>query len=255
MTSGRADAPRPPGSHGASTARPSIPAVEIALPATGNGPAAGPTRLVRAVVAGGSSVSLAVGAHTAASGQPPPAWLVLAAGALFVRLAWGLARRRRGLAAVLGLLTCSQLAAHVAFVLASHPVGAGHHHVLRPTELLLEQDGSTWTRAAFMVLAHLAALLGTGLLLHRADRLLWAAATLRTALPRAAARIVGPLVAAAARLRRLMVLAATDGDADGRLDVGSLASRPPVRPRTHPVGRAARRRGPPASPVVTLLVV
>jgi hypothetical protein len=204
-------------------------------------------------------VSLAVAAHSAAGAAPPPGWLVLAAGVLFVRLAYGLAGRRRGLAAVLGWLTCSQLLAHAAFVLANHPTGGGsghHHHVLRPTELLVELDGSTWARAAAMVLAHLAAVIATGLLLHRADRLLWAAAMLRATLPRAAARIVGPLAAAAARLRRRLVLAATADEASGsRPDDRSLTSAPPVRPRAQPVGRSARRRGPPAGRLVSRFAV
>ncbi|MBL7491768.1 hypothetical protein [Frankia sp. AgW1.1] len=200
-------------------------------------------------------MSLAVAAHTAAGAAPPPGWLVLAAGALFVRLAYGLAGRRRGLAAVLGWLTCSQLLAHAAFVLANHPTGGGsghHHHVLRPTELLVELDGSTWAGAAAMVLAHLAAVIATGLLLHRADRLLWAAAALRTTLPRAAARLVGPLAAAAARLRRLLVLAATADEANGsRSDDRNLTSAPPVRPRAQPVGGGGPGGGPPAGGVVT----
>lgn len=204
-------------------------------------------------------MSLAVAAHTAAGGFPPPGWLVVAAGALFVRLAYGLAGRRRGLAAVLGWLTCSQLMAHASFVLATHPAsdGAGHHHhVLRPVELLVELDGSSWTRAAAMVLAHVAAVLGTGLLLHRADRLLWAAAALRIALPRAAAAIVAPLVAAAARLRRRLALAALDRPAAARrAHDRSLTSAPAGRPRARPLGRAARRRGPPSDRALSPLAV
>jgi len=273
VTTGRALARRPPAERRCFAARPDSPAARCALPATfhrpspggsapdgpaPDGPATGGTRLVRAVVAGGASASLAVAAHTVAGGIAPPGWLAAATGLLFIRLAYGLAGRRRGLPAVLGWLAFSQLTAHVTFALADHSAtGAGsahHHHMLRPAELLVELNGAGWTRAAAMTLAHLAAVVATGVLLHRADTLLWAAAALRTALPRTAARILAPVAAAAARLRRLLALAATGLEpALGRPGTRPRTGTPPVPLAEQPVGRAARRRGPPAARFATHL--
>jgi hypothetical protein len=211
---------------------------------------------VRGAVAGGASASLAVAAHTAAGGAPPPGWLVVVTAALFVRLACGLAGRRRALPALVGWLGCSQLVAHVAFTLANHPAigGSGHHHhVVTPVELVVELDGVSGTGAALMALAHLGAVAATGVLLHRADALLWAAVAVRTALPKAAARLVGPLAAVATRLRRRLAHTAAScrpviASPTGR----ALTTAPPARPREHPLGRAARRRGPPALDAIRL---
>jgi hypothetical protein len=181
--------------------------------------------------------------------MPPPALVVVAA-ALLVRLAYGLAGRRRGLPAVLAGLTCSQLALHITFELGAH-AAAGHHHthVLSPAELLLERDGHGLAGAGPMTAAHLVAVLITGLLLYRAERIVWAAEALRSTLPKAAARLVGPLTVAAARLRRLLAAMATGAGAPAPRPAGCyrLAGPAPAGPRDLPVGRRARRRGPPGA--------
>jgi hypothetical protein len=217
------------------------------------GAAASPARtarLLRATAAGGASLCLGVAAHVAAGGGPPGLPLVAVAGALLVRLAYGLAGRRRGLPTMLAGLVCSQLALHVAFTLSGHSSvgGAGlHRHELAPAALLLERDGHGLAGPVLMVVAHLVAVVLTALLLHRADTVIWAAGALRATLSRAAAGLVGPFARTAARLRRLLISLTAGRPAPQRPRAGGLLGGclPPPRPRTVPLGRAARRRGPP----------
>ncbi|MBX6389481.1 MAG: hypothetical protein IRZ08_10860 [Frankia sp.] len=205
-------------------------------------PAAGGTRMFRAVVGGGTSASLAIAAHVAGGAAPPPPWLVLVTTLLLVRLAHGFAGRPHGLPAVLAAVGCAQAGAHLAFVLGAHPASA-HGHVLTPAELVAVGSGGLAMSAAHAAAAGL-----TAVALHRADRLLWLAAALRAALPRLAAQIADRLATAVATLR--LWLAAMTAAAAGCLaaevaSVGWHGGAPPIRPRTLPLGPAARRRGPP----------
>ncbi|MDT3444982.1 MULTISPECIES: hypothetical protein [unclassified Pseudofrankia] len=210
-------------------------------------PAAPGVRLARAVVAGGASTSLAIAAHAAAGGAPPSAALVAAAGALLIRLAYGLAGRHRGLPTVLAALAGSQFGLHIAFVLSGHrAANPEHHHVVAPAELLAYGGEHYGAGAGFMILAHLAAVVVTGALLHRAEELLWAAAALRATLRHLTARVFGPLADAVSRLRRLLASVIVGLPPAMSAGVTAVAATPPVPPRDIPVGRAARRRGPPA---------
>jgi hypothetical protein len=208
-------------------------------------PLAQRVRLARATASGGASACLGIAAHTAAGGAPPSPLVLLTTTTLLVRLAHGLAGRRRPLPAVLGWLALSQLALHVTFALSSHPVGGRHRHTLAPVELLVERDGHGLAAVAPMTAAHLLAVLIIGLLLHRAESVIWAADALREILPAAAARLAGQLAAAAMWLRRRMAALCTVATTPSRADVARLAGVPPIRPQELPLGRAARRRGPP----------
>ncbi|OHV39599.1 hypothetical protein BCD49_11160 [Pseudofrankia sp. EUN1h] len=214
-------------------------------------PTAPGVRLVRAVVAGGASTSLGVAAHAAAGGAPPAGVLVVVAGALLIRLAYGVAGRRRGLPAVLVALAGSQLGLHVAFVLSGHrAANPEHHHVVAPAELLAYGGGHYLASSWLMILAHLVAVVVTGALLHRAEKVLWAVATLRATSGHLTARVLGPLAGAVALLRRLLARAITALPAAMNAGVparSAWSATPPVSPRDAPVGRAARRRGPPVS--------
>ncbi|ONH26799.1 hypothetical protein [Pseudofrankia asymbiotica] len=257
MTIGRSRPRRPPGATGPGRPRPtgslasasldSADSAESAESADGH-PAAPGVRLARAVVAGGASTSLAVAAHTAAAGgTPPDAALVAAGGALLIRLAYGLAGRHRGLLTVLATLAGSQFGLHVAFVLSGHrAANPEHHHVVAPAELLAYGGEHYGTGAGFMILAHLAAVVITGALLHRAEEPLWAAAALRVTLRHLTARVLGPLADAVARLRSLLALMIAGLPPAMVVGVTAWAAAPPVPPRDIPVGRTARRRGPPA---------
>ena len=210
-------------------------------------PRARPVRLLRATAAGGGSACLGVAAHVAAGGRAPGVVLCVVAGALLVRLAYGLTGRRRGLPAIVGALAGSQLALHVAFTVNGHATAAGdHHHELTPAELFVERDGHGLTGPILMIVLHLAAVLLTALLLHHADRMIWATDALHGAVTQAAPRLVAPFAVAASRLRRALARLTAGCLAPSLPTVGFRAARTtPPRPRSVPLGRAARRRGPP----------
>jgi len=190
-----------------------------------------------------------VAAHVAAGGAPPSIPLIIIAAGLLTRLAYGVAARRRALPALLAALACSQFALHVAFVLSGHQAtGPDHHHLVTPAELFAYSGESCWTNSGLMIMAHLVAVLATGVLLYRAEELLWAAVALRAALHRTSALVLGPLAAAAVLLRRLLTSTIMDLPSTAGLGAAAVATAPPVSPRGAPVGRVARWRGPPAAP-------
>jgi len=244
---------RPPGANGSGWPGPRADAPTDDQPSAGRRPgllaghpASGRVRLARAVVGGGATTSLAVAAHAAAGGAPPAAALVVVGGALLIRLAWGLAGRRRGLPTVLAALTGSQFGLHVTFVLSGHQAAnPGHHHVVAPAELLAYGGGARWAGPGLMLAAHLAAVLVTGALLYRAEQLLWAAVAVRAGLLSTTSRVLGPLAAAADLLLRLLASMIVERLPATEARAAAAAAAPPVSLREAPVGRAARRRGPP----------
>lgn len=220
----------------------------------------GTARLGRAAAFATSSVSLAWVAHAVGgAGRPGLVVTVLAVGIL-TRLAFGLAGRERGLPALSCGVAGAQVALHLAFGLV-----APHTHAVQPAlgdpataagaaagglgmagmdmPAAAHVAGLPAARAAClglltsrMLLAHVLAALLVAVLLRRAERVLWCVGSLASA---SLAR--GPFE----RIAGWSVV----------LLAGGVPARPPVlravspcrapRAHTRPLGRAARRRGPP----------
>jgi hypothetical protein len=195
---------------------------------------------MRAFTFAGSSVCLALAAHTAAGGHRPGTILLGCAVALLTRVAYGLAGRERGLGAVLVGVGLTQLALHATFAVTSHGTGMAAQTLL--------------PRGITMTAAHVTAAGLVATLLSQAEHALWTAATLRVAVARfrSLSRATGLLVCAARRFTAaLCMLLTSEGDASR-----AWAAKTPGRPRpTTPApsvslagslfARAGRRRGPP----------
>ncbi|MCM3882997.1 hypothetical protein [Frankia sp. R82] len=228
----------------------------------------GTARLGRAATFAASSVSLAWVAHVTGGAGRPGLVVTAVAFGLLTRLAFGLGSRERGLPALLFGVAAAQLALHVAFRLAqphtsvaqaarTDPVTAGFdlpgmgmpgmHHVPGMGMAGMHHAGGVDMAGAAhlaglpalltsqMLLAHAVAALVVAVSLRRAERLLWCVRSL----------------ASTSLVRRLFERIAGWSQ---RL-VGKVPARPPTlraaspgfspRPHTRPLGRAARRRGPP----------
>jgi hypothetical protein len=136
-------------------------------------------RLLRALALGGTTLALAVGAHTGAGGAlPPPALLTLLV--LFVAppSLW-LAGRRRAVGRTVTALVVEQAGLHGAFtLLAVAPAGcgatvaaAGHHavHVSGSTCGMAAMPASHGMSSISMLLAHAAATVVTAVILVRGE--------------------------------------------------------------------------------------
>lgn len=186
----------------------------VPVAASGCAAGRGTARPGRAVGFAASSVSLAWAAHVAGGGERPAGWMTLAAFALLARIAFGLTERERGVGAMVAALGGTQIALHLAFVLA-HP----HHHAMSGGPSIDPR----------MAAAHAVAVAAVALLLRRGERILWYAAGLR---PRTIARL-------------LLHPAGIDVGPPAAADLAVDAHGPAPRPHTRPLGRDARRRGPP----------
>ncbi len=174
----------------------------------------GTARLGRAATFSASSVCLAVVAHVAGGAASPGFWVTAASFLLLTRLAFGLGGRERGLVTLVSAVAAAQLALHVTFLLVEP-----HAHMAC---LRCAVDRPS-------LIAHAVAALAVALCLRRAERLLWSVTRLQpvTILARLFLPVTEwsvPVVPSAFRI------------ASGR--------RPP-RAHTRPIGRSARRRGPP----------
>ncbi|ABD13524.1 hypothetical protein ThrDRAFT_03647 [Frankia casuarinae] len=176
----------------------------------------GTARLGRAVVFASSSVCLAWAAHVSGGAPRPAAGIMLVAVLLLTRVAFGLADRERGVAALLAGLGATQIALHVTFVLA-HP----HTHLASGPSLDVP-----------MTAAHGIAVGCVGLMLRHSERAVWCAAGLR------------PRTVVALLLYPVTVAVVPPVPPTVKIN---LRKRVP-RPHARPLGRGARRRGPPASP-------
>ncbi|ONH37733.1 MULTISPECIES: hypothetical protein [Protofrankia] len=221
-------------------ARTALPAVArtpaAATPAVA-GTAAG--RGMRASVFAGSSVCLAVAAHTAADGHRPSMAIFLGAFGLITRIAYGLAGRERHAIAVLAGVGLTQIVLHATFAVTAHGAGTASDAVLH--------DGAVMS-AVHAVAAGLVA----GMLRH-AEKGLWSTSVLRSAAARFGmlARRVGRLLRATHRFAARCGIPLT---------IGPAATRAPGMPGGCPLAasapsasmggclfvRAGRRRGPPA---------
>ncbi|AEH11705.1 MULTISPECIES: hypothetical protein [Protofrankia] len=227
-------------------ARTALPAVArtpaAATPAVA-GTAAG--RGMRASVFAGSSVCLAVAAHTAADGHRPSMTIFLGAFGLITRIAYGLAGRERHAIAVLAGVGLTQIVLHATFAVTAHDAATAHGAGTASDAVL--HDGAVMS-AVHAVAAGLVA----GMLRH-AEKGLWSTNVLRSA----AARF-GMLARRVDRLlRSTHRFAARCGIP---LTIGPAATRAPGMPGGCPLAasapsasmggclfvRAGRRRGPPA---------
>ncbi|WP_225438137.1 hypothetical protein [Candidatus Frankia nodulisporulans] len=212
----------------------------------------GTARLGRAAAFATSSVSLAWVAHAVGGGGRPGLVVTVLAVGILTRLAFGLAGRERGLPALSCGVAGAQVALHLAFGLV-----APHTHAVQPAlgdpataagtaPGGLGMAGMDMPAAAHavclglltsrMLLAHVLAALLVAVLLRRAERVLWCVGSLASA---SLAR--GPFE----RIAGWSVVPLA----------GGVPARPPVlravspcrapRAHTRPLGRAARRRGPP----------
>ncbi len=175
----------------------------------------GTARLGRAVTFASSSVCLAWAAHVAGGAQRPAATIMISAFLLLTRIAYGLGDRERHLPLLVAGVAGTQVLLHITFALT-----LAHPHTHRAGGCSVE---------ARMVFAHGLAAACVAVLLRRAERVLWSASGLRP----------HPV------LFRLFRPA-------GSLAVPSIPPVPPIdvrrrapRPHTRPLGRSARRRGPP----------
>ncbi|WP_243407536.1 hypothetical protein [Frankia canadensis] len=133
---------------------------------------------------------------------------------LLTRVAFGLGGRERSLTAMVSGVAAAQVLLHMAFLLA-HP----HVHLAC---LRCSVDSQ-------MFLAHMAAGLAVSLSLRRAERALWSATRLRP----------GSLLV-------VLLLPATEPAAPPVAPVVKIGCRRrPPRAHSRPLGRSARRRGPP----------
>ncbi|WP_322781135.1 hypothetical protein [Frankia sp. Cas4] len=196
-------------------------------------------RLARASTFAGSSVCLAVAAHTAADGHRPSSMLVVCAFGLLTRIAYGLAGRERRSIAVLAGIGLTQLALHVTFALTSHGAGMAGEAVLA--------DGMT------MAVAHVSTAALVAAMLAMAERGLWNAASLRAAVAgaRARTRAAAVLLRAVRWFAATLVIPVSGPMLDARPSARrhgsdrSAGFMPPVAVAGALFVRAGRRRGPP----------
>ncbi|CAO5192802.1 MFS transporter [Frankia sp. AiPs1] len=212
----------------------------------------GTARLGRAAAFAASSVSLSWIAHVAGGAGRPGLVVTLGAFGLLTRLAFGLGSRERGFAALMFGVTAAQLTLHVAFLLAQPHTGAAQADVM-PADMMHTHVAQTALTGAAgmpmapgagacvglpasqMLLAHAVAGLLVALSLRRAERVLWSASRL---LPMGLVRslfehIIGSWGLVAAGVAALPPA------------LRALSACRSARPCASPLGRAARRRGPP----------
>ncbi|MCK9894333.1 hypothetical protein [Frankia sp. AgB32] len=174
----------------------------------------GTARLGRAATFSASSVCLAVVAHVAGGAASPGLCVTAVSFLLLARLAFGLGGRERGLAAVLSAVVAAQFTLHVTFLLAEP-----HAHMAcfrcavdRPT-----------------LVAHAVAAVAVALSLRRAERLLWSVVRLQ------------PMTILVRLFLPVTEWSVPVAPSAFRVESG----RRPPRAHTRPIGRSARRRGPP----------
>ncbi|WP_322762594.1 hypothetical protein [Frankia sp. Cr2] len=196
-------------------------------------------RLARASTCAGSSVCLAVAAHTAAGGHRPSSTLVVCAFGLLTRIAYGLAGRERRFIAVLAGVGLTQLALHVTFALTSHRSGMAGDAVLADS--------------AAMTVAHISTAALVAAMLAMAERGLWNAASLRAAVAgaRARTRAAAVLLRAVRWFAATLVIPVSGPMLDSRPSARrhgsdrSAGFMPPVAVAGRLFVRTGRRRGPP----------
>ncbi len=220
-----------------------------APPAVAGTPAVPVTAAGRGICAStfaGSSVCLAVAAHTAAGGHRPSAAVFLTAFGLITRIAYGLAGRERHVTAVLAGVALTQIALHATFAIMSHDTITSHGAGMAPGAVL--HDG-----VAMTAVHSIAAGLVAGML-SRAEKGLWSTAVLRLAVVRfrMLSRSAGLLFQAARRFAAMLSLLLTIGP-DGVRAAAGMPGRysPAVSAPSASIGgrlfvRAGRRRGPPS---------
>lgn len=180
---------------------------------TGWSASGGTARLGRAATFASSSVCLAWAAHVAGGAQRPAAAIMIIAFLLLTRIVYGLGGRERRLSVFVAGVAGTQVLLHITF-------GLAHTHTHRAGGYSVE---------ARMVLAHGLAAVCIAVLLRRAERALWSASRLR------------PHTVLFRLFRPVADLAVPSIPPGPRVDV----RRREPRPHTRPLGRSARRRGPP----------
>lgn len=157
------------------------------IPAGARRPGQGGWRLLRATVLGASSMLLAATAHLAGGGQAPTAAVLIMAGCLTGLVAVSLTARRCRMPLLLTVLGLEQAGLHLLFgssataasCLPSVPMSHGLH--TGGTCVSMAGQHSMAEPGLLMVLAHVAALIGTAWLLARGEQWVWALVDAATA--------------------------------------------------------------------------
>lgn len=182
---------------------------------TGWSAGGGAARLGRAVTLASSSVCLSWAAHVAGGAERPATTIMIIAFVLLTRIAYGLGGREHRLPSLVAGVVGAQVLLHITFALAhSHTHQAGGHSV-----------------EARMLFAHGLATVCVAVLLRRAERVQWSVSGLR------------PHAVLFCLFRPVTDFAVPAMPAVPHAD----ARRRAPRPHTRPLGRSARRRGPPRS--------